>query len=413
MSDEVLKDVFSRIEGYVDDMIALQTELVATPALGPENDGEGELEKSQLLEKWMEDEIGFDSIEHYDAPDDRVSSGKRPNMIAKIRGESSDKTIWVMAHMDVVPPGDLKLWDTDPYKVVKKEGRIYGRGVEDNHHGIITSLFALKGLKEAGVTPAYDIGIALVSDEETGSKYGIQYLLENYDLFGREDFILVPDSGVADGSQIEVAEKSIYWLKFVTEGKSCHASSPEQGINAHRAAANLITRLDKKLHQIYDKKDPVFDPPESTFEPTRKEANVPNVNSIPGEDVFYMDMRVHPDYPLDDVHETISGIIKEVEEEFGVTVTTSPAQREDAAPATPVDAPVVEALAESIKTVYGIEGRPIGIGGGTVAAFFRRAGLNAVVWSKIDDICHQPNEYEVIENMPGDAKVFAHLFTRK
>ena len=52
----------------------------------------------------------------------------------------------------------------------------------------------------------------------------------------------------------------------------------------------------------------------------------------------------------------------------------------------------------------------MGIGGGTVAAFFRRAGLPAVVWSKIEDTCHQPNEYTTVENMIGDAKVFANLF---
>jgi succinyl-diaminopimelate desuccinylase len=211
---------------------------------------------------------------------------------------------------------------------------------------------------------------------------------------------------------IEVAEKSIYWMKFVTKGKSCHASSPEQGINAHRAGAYLITKLDE-LHNVYDKHDQVFDPPQSTFEPTKKEANVPNVNSIPGEDIFYMDMRIHPDYSLDQVNETISGMIKEVEEKFGVKITTSSPQREEAAPATPPDAPVVKTLAKSIKAVYGIDANAIGIGGGTVAAFFRRAGFNAVVWSKIDDLAHQPNEYEVIENMPGDSKVFAHLFTQK
>jgi succinyl-diaminopimelate desuccinylase len=51
----------------------------------------------------------------------------------------------------------------------------------------------------------------------------------------------------------------------------------------------------------------------------------------------------------------------------------------------------------------------MGIGGGTVAAVFRRAGLPAAVWSTIDDVCHQPNEYCVIDYMVNDAKVFAHV----
>ena len=52
----------------------------------------------------------------------------------------------------------------------------------------------------------------------------------------------------------------------------------------------------------------------------------------------------------------------------------------------------------------------MGIGGGTVAALFRRAGFNAACWSRLDDTAHQPNEYSVIDNIVGDARVFAHLF---
>jgi succinyl-diaminopimelate desuccinylase len=153
-----------------------------------------------------------------------------------------------------------------------------------------------------------------------------------------------------------------------------------------------------------------FDPPISTFQSTKKEANVPNINTIPGDDVFYVDMRILPGIDLADVDTEIRKICDGVEKDFNVRITLTSAQKEVAAPATPADAPVVKALAAAIKDVYGIEARPMGIGGGTVAAFFRRAGLPAVVWSKIDDTCHQPNEYTTVENMIGDTKVFANLF---
>lgn len=412
MNTDILKKIHEKIDGYRDLAIDLQTKLVAIPALGPDNDGDGESKKAAFIEEWMAEHIGFDSVEHVDAPDDRVSSGVRPNIVAIAKGASSDRRIWVMGHLDVVPAGDEALWETDPWTVVEKNGVLYGRGVEDNHHGIVTPLLALKAMKELGVETPCDIGIVLVSDEETGSEYGIGHLIEKRpDFFSKNDYILVPDSGIPEGTQIEVAEKSIYWLKVLVKGKSCHASEPEKGINAHRAGAHLITRLDR-LHEIYPQRDEVFDPPISTFEPTKKEANVPNVNSIPGEDVFYMDMRVLPDVPLDDVHATIEKMVREVEEEFGVTIELSSPQREDAAPATPVDAPVVTALASAIRDVYDVEAKAEGIGGGTVAAFFRRAGYPAVVWSRIDDTCHMPNEHVTVDYIMGDAKVFATLFAR-
>jgi succinyl-diaminopimelate desuccinylase len=409
MDSVTLKKVFEKIEGYSDAFIDLQTKLTAIPALGPTNEGEGEIEKAKYIEGWIKENLSFDEYARYDAPDERVPSSVRPNIVARKKGKSDKRCVWVMAHLDIVPPGEPSLWDSDPYKATVKDGKLFGRGVEDNQHGLVTPLFALKAIEELGIELPYDVGVVLVADEETGSAYGIQHLLKQEGIFKKEDFILVPDSGAPDGSLIEVAEKSIYWLKIETKGKQCHASTPAEGINAHRAAAHLITRLDK-LYEIFDQRDEVFEPPISTFEPTKKEANVPNVNTIPGDDIIYIDMRVLPGIPLDDVHAEIEKMTKEIEKKFGVTITLASPQREDAAPATPSDAPVVEALGRSIKDVYQVEPKAIGIGGGTVAAFFRRKGYHAVVWSCIDELAHQPNEYTKIENMVGDAKVFAHLF---
>ncbi len=56
--------------------------------------------------------------------------------------------------------------------------------------------------------------------------------------------------------------------------------------------------------------------------------------------------------------------------------------------------------------IYGA-GAAGGIGGGTCAAILRAQNIPAVVWSNVDDMCHQPNEYVVIENLVKDAKVFA------
>ena len=87
--------------------------------------------------------------------------------------------------------------------------------------------------------------------------------------------------------------------------------------NAHYAGAHLITRL-HALHEIFPKVDEVFDPPISTFQATKKEANVPNVNTIPGDDVFYLDMRVLPGIDLADVDAEIRKICDGVEKEFDV-----------------------------------------------------------------------------------------------
>ena len=96
--------------------------------------------------------------------------------------------------------------------------------------------------------------------------------------------------------------------------------------------------------------------------------------------------------------------------EMGVTISLEYAQHEEAAPPTPPDAPIVKKLIKAIDKVYHNDPFPGGIGGGTCAAIFRRAGFNAAVWQKIDDTAHSPNEYTIIENLVDDCKVFALLY---
>jgi len=403
LSDNLKK----KIEGFRDAMIKLQTDITAIPALSPENGGDGEYQKAEFLKKVLKD-FGFTQIDTYNAPDERCKTKGRPNVVAKIKGKSSKKTFWIMSHTDIVPPGELSLWKTDPYKVSVEGDRLVGRGVEDNQQGLVSSIFAIKAIIEEKIVPEYDTGVILVADEETGSQFGIGYLVSVHpELFTKEDIVVVPDAGNAEGTMVEIAEKSIMWMKIKTIGKQCHGSRPDCGINAHKANAFLVTKFDQ-LYKDFAHRDELFNPPISTFEPTKKDANVPNINTIPGEDIFYMDCRVLPFYDLKDVLAKMRGYADEIEKIHGVKIEFSYPQKEQAAPATSMDSPVVRLLSDAIRDVYNAKAKPEGIGGGTVAAFFRRAGIPCAVWSRQDEVCHQPNEYCKIDNMVGDAKVFAH-----
>ncbi|HNV69361.1 MAG TPA: M20 family metallo-hydrolase, partial [Candidatus Ozemobacteraceae bacterium] len=341
-------------------------------------------------------------------PHEQAKGGVRPNLIARYRGKSQKKTIWIMSHLDIVPPGDLSKWDSDPYKLRIDGDRLYGRGTEDNHQGLVASLLCVKAMMDCGHRPAYDIGLLFAADEETGSAYGAGYLVEKHPtLFGKDDMFIVPDGGYPDASLVEVAEKSIWWLKIRATGKQCHASMPHQGKNAFRAASALVVKLNS-LYQTFARENPLFDPPISTFEPTKKEANVPNINTIPGDDVFYLDSRVLPEYPLSEVDKEIRRLAAEVEKEYGVSFAFETIQQGNAAPPTSPDAEIVTGIIGGIKKVWGITPSPKGIGGGTVAAFFRTLQLPAVVYSKQDEVAHQPNEYCILSNLIGDAQVFAH-----
>ncbi len=79
-----------------------------------------------------------------------------------------EEIIGIAAHLDVVPPGEG--WDTDPFTMVRKGGRVYGRGVADDKGGVTASLFAMKRLLESGRPLTKRIRLLMGTAEETGSE---------------------------------------------------------------------------------------------------------------------------------------------------------------------------------------------------------------------------------------------------
>ncbi|MCL2265145.1 MAG: M20 family metallo-hydrolase [Treponema sp.] len=409
-----MKDkLFSWLDEAGKIIIELETGLTEHPAVSPESGGEGELDKCLFLENWLRSQ-GITQLERYDAPDERAKGSVRPNLIATIKGEDKNKnTLWILSHIDVVPPGEEKLWDSDPwtliYKNDEKGSRIIGRGVEDNQQGLVSSVLAVLAFIKQGFKPARTVKLLFASDEEVGSLYGIEWLVKNHrGLFNKTDMVLVPDGGDPKGEQIEIAEKNIMWMRFVTRGKQTHGSMPDLGANAFLAGSDLSLRLHYELSQKFNERNPMFDPNYSTFQPTKKEANVPNINTIPGEDVFYMDMRVLPQYPPDVILSEVDRIKKETEKKHRVTIEYTLPQLMISKP-TDENAPIVKYLSKAAEEVYNVKPRMTGIGGGTMAACLRNIGIDCAVWTKTQETLHQPNEYALLENIIGDAKVMALL----
>ncbi|MDR2718638.1 MAG: M20 family metallo-hydrolase [Treponema sp.] len=414
-------ELFSYIDNAEALAVKLETELCKYPAIAPESGGQGEWDKALWLEDWLtKQNFAFKRI---DIKDERAKAGVRPNLVVDVnaacnpfaasREPANGETLWIMSHIDVVPPGEMSLWESDPWDVIRKDDppgpRLIGRGVEDDQQGIVSSLIAAAAFKETGLAPGLPVKLLLCADEESGSVYGAAALLKEYpDLFGKSDIILIPDGGDSKGETIEIAEKNLLWLEFTTLGKQAHGSRPDLGANAHLAGAELAVRLHNELGTMYKDHDPLFEPDYSTFQPTRKTSNVPNINTIPGEDYFCMDMRILPQYPVDTILSVIDRIKTETEKKHKVMINYIVSQRVESQ-ATPADSPLITMLSRAVETVYGVRTRPIGIGGGTVGAFFRNKGLHCAVWSRIDNTAHQPNEYALIANILGDAKVMALL----
>lgn len=390
------------VEIYKDDMIKDITEIISIKAISPIYGGEGELEKAEkicsILEKYglnyrrvdAKDELGY----------------LRPNILASV-GEGK-RNIWIVTHMDVVPEGDISLWTVDPFSPVVSNGKIYGRGSEDNGQAIVASIHAARYILENDLDTRFRLNLAIVSDEESGSTYGVKYLIDR-GIFSKGDMAIVPDAGSPRGDKIEIAEKGVLWIKITTEGKQSHASTPHLGLNAHRIGMKLAIDIDEILHKKYSQQDSLFVPSTSTFEPTRHIVNVENINTIPGKDEVYFDCRVIPSISIDDVLSTISEILNLFSSKYNCRIKLEVISRSDPAPTTPANSEIINILKKSLKTLRGIDAELIGIGGGTCASHLRKVGIHTAVWQTIDETMHQANEYCVIENMIQDCKVFVDV----
>jgi succinyl-diaminopimelate desuccinylase len=379
-------------------------------AVGPENGGPGEADRGRFLVNLATD-LGLKGIEVLESRDPSVLKGKRPNIIIRVKGTTS-KNMWVVTHMDTVPEGDLSAWKYPPYEPKIVDGKIYGRGAEDNGQELIASLYGLATLVKKGVTPECNIGLVFVSDEEHGNVHGIDFLIPKK-IFKKGDLVVVPDHGEPEGDAISIVEKGIAWLNVEVIGKQTHASTPDEGINAFEVAARYMAAAVDSVRKRFSMKDPLFEPPVSTFAPTKCDANGLNVNTIPGRQVFAFDFRVLPEYSLDDVLSELKKVAKKFEESTGAKINISFLQRADAAPRTAADAEVVKRLSKAIESARDVKPRLMGMGGGTCAAPFRRAGIDAAVWSTIPGTAHDANEYARIDDLVADAKVYALLFAGK
>jgi succinyl-diaminopimelate desuccinylase len=404
------KNILERIERDIDasaDFIKrFFIDMLRIKAVNPKGGGEGEGRRADFIERFLRNE-GFE-VRRVDAVDKGAGGIGRPNLSAKIRGKNSTRTLWIISHLDTVPEGSRELWRSDPFEPYIKDGKIIARGAEDNGQSVAASILSLIEIKKLGIEIPFDFGIWLVADEEAGSEYGVKFLLDKKE-FKKEDLILVPDAGSPDGLKIEIAEKSLLWLKIVTEGKQVHASRPSKGLNASRIAMEFALSLDKLLHQRYSKIDRRFDEHISTFEPTKRELNVSNINTIPGLDIAYFDCRIIPEYPVSDVVYLAKNEAERFSKKSKAKVTIEIVQREDAGKPTSESSDIARLLAKAIEFNRKKKPKYVGIGGQTVGNLFRKEGIPAAVWSTIDNVAHEPNEYCKFNNLLNDAKVFASL----
>ncbi|HEX9328769.1 MAG TPA: M20/M25/M40 family metallo-hydrolase, partial [Reyranella sp.] len=165
-----------------------------------------------------------------------------PNIIATFEGgKGPGRHLVLNGHLDVFPVGDRAAWQRDPWSGDIEDGRLHGRGTVDMKCGTTALLFVFAYLHRLRSRLSGRVTLTVVSDEETGGKWGTAWLLENCAADVTGDCVLNSEpSGLAT---VRFGEKCMLWLRFTIAVKGGHSAYPHTGGSANKVAAALIADL--------------------------------------------------------------------------------------------------------------------------------------------------------------------------
>lgn len=258
-------------------------------------------------------------LEKYEVPStlDYNEDRTKANLLATI-GDSTQKGIVLSGHTDVVPVTGQH-WTTDPFTLVEKDGKWFGRGTADMKSFIAICLAFVPEWAEN--PPATPIHLAFSYDEEVGC-LGAPSLLTHMKALGVEPELAL--IGEPTGMQVVDAHKSIYSLETIVYGHEAHSSDVEHGVNSIMIASQLITHLTSIQQRLEQEQDDRFKPPFSTIQIGTIEGGTAR-NIIPRECRFFWEIRslphIHPKTILAEFEtyaESLLPAMKSVSENVGI-----------------------------------------------------------------------------------------------
>lgn len=239
----------------------------------------------------------------------RKSFKESPNLVAVMKGSGGGKSIILNGHIDVVPEGELKQWEQDPYLGYVLDGKLYGRGATDMKGGNVALLFAMEALKANQVKLKGDVIFQSVVDEECGGAGTLAATLKGY----KADAALIPEP---TDMKIFVKQQGSMWFRLSVKGRSAHGGTRYEGVSAIEKAMAVLSHI----HQLEKVRN------ERINDPLYKDVPIPvpiNIGKIQGgnwpssvPDIVFLEGRIGiaPNEKKEDVQREFEQFLKNIEE---------------------------------------------------------------------------------------------------
>lgn len=295
---------------------------------------------------------------------------------------NKDIDLCFAGHIDVVPPGELISWNSDPFSAEIINNTVYGRGIVDMKGAIACFIAAIKEYHGK-----QNIGIIITGDEELDSQNGIVPII---DFIKRNKFKITncivgePTCKVHVGDIIKIGRRGSINFKVEIYGKSGHAAYPEN-------IKNPIKFMIKPLQNLVDHE---FDLGNEHFQPSHCEVTSIKVdneisNVTPGKVWLFFNIRFNNLHSVESLTNTVNKIFS------GYEVSYNPN------PALPFLVSDMKFAEKFATTVYNITGRnpEFSTGGGTSDARFLKDITNVIEFGLLNRTVHQANECCAIEDL--------------
>ncbi|MGD8831844.1 MAG: acetylornithine deacetylase [Pseudomonadales bacterium] len=345
-----------------------------------------------------------DYLDSYGVASHLVQSPDAPkaNLFATV-GPMVPGGVVLSGHTDVVPVDDQD-WDSDPFRVEERDGRLYGRGTSDmkSFYAIALALLPeMGGLKRP-------IHFALSYDEEVGC-LGAPALIESL-----TTAVPTPQAvivGEPTMMRVVSAHKSIFHFRTRVTGHEAHSSQPHRGVSAVMVAARLINWIHERQRRNAAEADPAcgFEPPYTSMHcgvvRGGTAANImahhcefmTDIRSVPGEDAntYFAELEA---FARDVVEPEMRAIAPGTGIEFRVNAEVPSFRSSD-------DEPAV-ALVKRLTGQNEVEA----VSYGAEAGQFQAAGHSVVMCGPGSiDQAHQPNEFISLEQVTAGTAFMRRL----
>jgi acetylornithine deacetylase/succinyl-diaminopimelate desuccinylase-like protein len=173
---------------------------------------------------------------------------KRPNLVARIKGNGKKRPLLVMGHTDVVTV-DPQKWTHPPFGAVRDGGYVYGRGAVDDKDNLVATLMLMLTLKRTNAALDRDVIFLAESGEEGSPDVGAQFMIDQHLDAINAEFCLAEGGGVVRTggrvvrANVGTTEKEPRAVELIARGPAGHGSVPQRS----NAVGVLTTAIGKVM----------------------------------------------------------------------------------------------------------------------------------------------------------------------